>query len=371
MDKKETIMNTTETEEEISITSCADLLKHGGYHRGYIKCRLVHLLGSSIVMPDVLMVSGQKKYFFSPKFFLDNDIRFTEPEGASDFCIIPIELIGKVTVIVAFFRHDLVKRCTDHSFIYKCVFRSSDGKPLPETQGVWQKRGDQFELALYHHTNLEGARGIKSSNKINGSAWNIQGTAKLKNIAYGYFTSVPRVSNAINLLEIGMSSYGSDVYLLPTNAPYALEFAYRLKVYQETPINRNYALKFWIDVEMIAPSHLLKHPPESDFVFYEPILPKVFRVGVKPKQSIPLNGMMFDLMPEMRKSFNYVIVGDADTLRGLLAPYREEETDSLGKVDIIPRGMEIIGRWYEKRNSHLFKGMNVELAELTSTPADH
>ena len=166
-----------------------------------------------------------------------------------------------------------------------------------------------------------------------------------------------------------MSSYGSDVYLLPTNAPYDISFAYKLNVYREISTNRNYAFKFWIDVEMIAPNHLLKHSPELDPVFYEPILPKVFRVGVKPKQSIPLNGMMFDLMPEMRKSFNYVIVGDADTLRGLLAPYCEEETDSLGKVDIIPRGMEIIGRWYEKRNSHLFKGMNVELAELKTTPA--
>ena len=49
---------------------------------------------------------------------------------------------------------------------------------------------------------------------------------------------------------------------------------------------------------------------------------------------------------------------------GLLAPYREEETLQIGKVDEAPAGSEIIVRYYEKRNTYTFGDRTVELALL-------
>ena len=98
--------------------------------------------------------------------------------------------------------------------------------------------------------------------------------------------------------------------------------------------------------------------------YYEVVLPQVFRVGVEPGQTLPINGTAISIGPANRKSFPYAIVGDADTHDGLRAPYHEEETTELAKIDEIPAPMEIMGRWYDKQNTHLFDDMVVETAIL-------
>ena len=123
-------------------------------------------------------------------------------------------------------------------------------------------------------------------------------------------------------------------------------------------------MRFWVDVETISPSHLWLHMPTDDPTYYEIVLPKVFRVGVAPGQSIPIKGTRLCIAPRDCQNFEYVIVADADTNEGLIAPYHEEETLQLAKVDAIPKGMEIIGRWYEKQNAYVFADRNVELAVL-------
>jgi len=64
------------------------------------------------------------------------------------------------------------------------------------------------------------------------------------------------------------------------------------------------------------------------------------------------------------KLLKYVVVGDASSPEGLAAPYSEEETLQLAKIDDLPKSMEIIGRWQEKQNTSLFPTMDVELARL-------
>ena len=218
-------------------------------------------------------------------------------------------------------------------------------------------------MALYHHTNEAGEAGIKSSGEIWSSAWNIQGTTELKNIAYGYFSCIPKIENIHHVREIAMSDDGI-IHFLPTNAPLDAQFAHPLKVYRQTTADRNHSLKFWVNAETVSPSHLWLHRPMSQSAYYEIVLPKVFRIGVEPGQTIPFRGTALTLKPENCKNLAYVIVGDADTQEGLTAPYHEEETLHLAKVDAIPLGTEIIGRWYEMQNSHLFPDMKVELAEL-------
>lgn len=357
--------------EETPTLKHADFFNSGKYRRGYLKCRLVHMQGKSFVLPDILMAGGIRKgRFFSPQFFYHNFIGFFGGDGSGDVCPLFIELMGQVRIGVVFFQRDLVKQCVDNSFIYKCAFGSIDGKPIPVPQGNWRRCGHQFELALYHHTNKAGEDGIRSSGYIWSSSRNIQGADKLKNIGYGYFTSIPRIKNALQLFEIAMTDYGTNLHLLPTNAPMDIQFAQQIQVPKQTVADRNRPLKFWVDTETISPSHLWFHQPIGDFSHYEIVLPKVFRVGVEPGDTLPFKGNVLTLKPEDCKNFDYVIVGDADTYEGLSAPYHEEETRHLAKVDVIPTGTEIIARWHEKRNSPLYPSMEVELAEFHKEDTD-
>ena len=58
------------------------------------------------------------------------------------------------------------------------------------------------------------------------------------------------------------------------------------------------------------------------------------------------------------------VVGDASTPEGLATPYNEENTPLVAKIDEVPAGSEIIGRWHEKQNSDLYPTMGVELAQI-------
>ena len=358
----------TDSKPETPNIGYGDVFQTTNFRRAYLKCRLVHMEGRSFVMPDVLMASDERRQFYVPKFFQPNRIAFFGAGGSDDLCRFVVETIGRVDIEIAFFRRDLVKQCVDQSFIYKCAFHSVSGQPIPNGQGDWRSRGNTFELALYHHTNAAGETGIKTSGEIWSSAWNIQGTTELKNIAYGYFTCIPRIDNVQHLHEVAMSDDGLT-HFIPTNAPLDAQFAQPLKVYRQTTADRDRSLMFWVNVETISPSHLWLHRPLSAPAYYEIVLPKIFRVGVEPCQTIPFKGNALTLMPQDCKNFAYVIVGDADSADGLIAPYHEEETLQLAKVDAIPPGNEIIERWYEMQNSDVFSRIKIELAELTKDKA--
>ncbi len=357
----------TEDEEggEPPILGYADVLGTTDFRQGYIKCRLVHLADKSFVVPDVLLASGLRKRFFSPKFFQPNQILWFGGDDSGDFCRFVITLGGHVDVNVAFFRRSVVKQCEDNSFIYKCAFGPvQEGKSL-EAQGEWRRRNDQFEIALYHHTNAAGEAGIRASKEIWSSPWNIQGVRKLTNVAYGYFTSLTRIRTIFDLWEIAMSDSGVT-HFLPTNAPPDAQYAHVLDVYRQDRSDRNRPLRFWVNLEVIAPNHLWVYRPEGKATYYEIVLPRVFRVAVEPSRTLPIRGTMLDVKPSDCKRLGYVIVGDADTENGLKAPFHEEETLELAKIDEIPKGTEIIGHWHNMQNRFIYEGMKVELNQFAS-----
>lgn len=332
-------------------------------HYGFLKCRLVHMEDRSFVLPDVLLVQGESQGFYSPQFFHPNLISWFGGDGSADFCRVHVEVLGQVDFEIAFFRNGVVKRCSDGSFIYRCAFRMVGTNQLPPPQGEWRRNEDLFEIALYHHTTSVGAAGISESGYLRSSPWNIQGTQELKNIAYGYFTCIPKMENVMHLMEVAMAENG-QAFFLPTNAPNDAQFAFSLDVYKRTPKDVGIPLLFWVDVELISPAHLWVHVPHHGATYYEVVLPKVFRVGVDPGQTLPISGGRICMTPKNCKNFDYVIVGDGDTREGLLAPYHEEETLQIAKIDHAPIGQEIIGRWYEKKNTYTFGDRAVEFTTL-------
>lgn len=334
-----------------------------GIKRGFFKCRLVHMPDRSFVLPDVLLSSEMKGEFYAPKFFTPNQIAFFGDDGSADFCRLTLELLNGNDVDVAFFRRDLVKACSDGSFIYKCAFSPKVKKGLPEACGRWRRNGKTFELLLYHHTNATAEIGIRDSRELWSSSWNIQGSKRLENVSYGYFTSLPKIRNEFHLQKVAMSQFGVS-HFLPTNAPYSAEFAAALPVPNRTPTDMGRSLAFWIDMETISPSHIWLHRPWSRPAYYEVVLPHVYRVGVTPGYRIPLGGNRLAIDPGQAKLLKYVVVGDASTPEGLAAPYNEENTPLVAKIDEVPTGSEIIGRWHEKQNSDLYPTMGVELAQI-------
>lgn len=236
----------------------------------------------------------------------------------------------------------MVKNCADGSLIYNCAFRSLGTSILPPPQGEWRCTDDKFELALYHHTTYDGAKGIVESGHLRSSPWNIQGTQELKNIAYGYFTCIPNIRHVMDLVEVAMAENGQALFL-PTNAPNDAQYAFTLDVYKRAPLDVGVPLMFWVNVELISPSHLWVHVPDHAATYYEIVLPKVFRVGVEPGQNLPIRGTTIDMTPKDCLNFGYVIVGDGDTREGLLAPYHEEETLQIAKIDELSPGQKLLG----------------------------
>lgn len=331
--------------------------------RGFIKCRLVHMSDRSFVLPDILLSSKIKREFYSPKFFTPNQINFLGGNGLNDYCCLNLELLNGTDVRVAFFRRDLIKACSDGSFIYKCAFSPQAKKGLPKPCGKWRKRENSFEILLYHHTHADAEQGIKDSQELWSSPWNIQGSKKLENVGYCYFTSLPKILSEQHLCEVAMSTMGV-AHFLPTNAPYSAEFASALPVPKRTPKDMDRSLAFWVDLENVSPSHIWLHRPWGRPAYYEVVLPRVYRLGVNPGYHLPLVGKRVAIDSAEAKLLKYVVVGDAASTEGLAAPYSEEETLLLAKIDDSPNGREIIGRWQEKQNTSLFPKMNVELARF-------
>jgi hypothetical protein len=316
----------------------------------------------SFVLPDVLMASSQPKQFFSPQFFSPNLIIFGD-DGSAGVCRFYIDVLGRVKLEVAFSPKGLVKACSDGSFIYKCEYKTVDDVGFPSGQGRWRRLGNTFELALYHHTNDTAFENIKDGCELWSSAAKIQGTKSLRNIGYVYFTCIERIQHELHLQEIAMSSSGV-AHFLPTNSPNSSQFTRAITVPQQNVVNLRKRLRFWVDTEMISPSHVWLHRPMKQSAYYEVVLPKVFRVGVQPNNTIPFTRRRLSVPDKSRKILPYVIVGDADSDVGLIAPYHEEETLQIAKVDMIPDGLEIIQQWYKHQNTLLFNNIHVELAKL-------
>jgi len=347
------------------IITYAQALRVTSIKRGYIKCRLVHMKDRSFVLPDVLFSTELMGKFYVPKFFTPNIIAFFGGDGSADHCRLTLELLNGTDVEIVFFRHGLVRNCRDGSFIYKCAFSPKEGKPLPKPCGKWRRHDHSFNVLLYHHTNVDAEKGIKASQELWSSPWNIQGSKRLENIGYCYFTSIPRIRHEGDLREVAMSQMGV-AHFLPTNAPYSAEFASALPVPKRTPKDMDRSLGYWVDAENVSPSHLWLHRPMSDPAYYEVVLPRVYRLGVETGYKLPLNGKGVNIDPARAKLLKYVVVGDASSPEGLCAPYSEEEVIDLAKIDENSKGLEIIGMWHEKKNSNLFPSLDVEHANVIS-----
>ena len=348
---------------ELRTISYKDLIMSSDFKHGYIKCRLIHMRGRSVIQPDILFGNRLKGNFFIPQFFDPNYIAFVGDD--EDFCRLTLVVPDKICLRVGFFKRDHIITYPDGSVIYKCVFSKIDGKGSPQVDGRWRQQRDHvFQLKLFHHTNKEGYKGIKKSQEIWGSRRNIQGNLWLKNIAYGYFTNIPCIQTEADLLQIAMSCSGLTG-LIPTNAPYDPRYAALVSIPQQEAVDRSQAMSFWIDADLIAPNHLWVHPPIGQPVYYQVAFPSIFRVGLQPGANMLIDRQVIRVDEQDRKIFEYVIVGKADDYEGLQTPVHEEEmTEDSAVIEQLSSNDEIIGFWRHNVKTNLVDYRKIEQAEF-------
>lgn len=295
---------------------------------GFIRLKLAHARGTTLLVPDLLAADLGGMSWFQPKFFFPPLLSFWDGNAAAD---IRIEVSGGPLVSVGFTSGGFVEALGDGSQLYRCVIsgpsdlaQTADGTCMLDSSGeVW--------LDLFHHTTNQAAEAIRASGHFRGSYWNVQGTRELKNVAYAYFTSLRRIASEEDLARVAMASSGY-IGLLRTNAVSEKE-AIPLKVYRQSTGDRTATVPVSVPASLVAPQHVYRHAPRGQAVYFEACYPEIYRVGLQPEKVAHFADGTLSVPDADRKRFEYMVLGDADTEAGLVAPFDEEETKSLLHIE--------------------------------------
>lgn len=345
----------------------------GKEHKGLIKCRLVHGVGVSIITPDFLFVGSNAERWIQPRSF---GPPWLEKFGDDKIrCRFSIDIAGGHRLLVTFWQQDLLQQFSDGSELYSCVFKGPEELEEAVTGKSVYAAGSPPLVKLFHHTTPSKKESILTSAEFWLSPWNIQGTEKkLKNIGYVYFTPVEKIATPDDLKLIAMASNGVLTFIVDDFNPpilvpldWKVRFADKLlelKVYRESTTGRTDSLAFNIDVTALAPQHLLRHAPKNDQVWYEVCAPFVQRVGLQPGSTLRFTGPNILSDPLPLKRFEYLVVGDARTVSGLAAPYNEEETKDILKIEVNVDERGILSYWFLHGNTDLFTDKNIDFQEF-------
>lgn len=324
-------------------------------YEGFVKLKLAHAGGFSVLLPDCLMADIGGWAWFQPQYFGGCQLGFFDDGAIGQLCI---DIVSGVKLFVAFTKSHLVRRCTDGAFLYRCrisgpagLARMATGLCRPETSG-------SFSLRLFHHTAPATIGRIRKCSHFLGSRWNLQGNKQLENVHYVYFTNLPRIRSKKDLELIAMASSG-ELYLLPTNGARPQDVV-AINVYRESTRNRGSTLAMWVPSELIAPQHVWRHDPIGAPAYYEVSHPAIFRVGLQPGTVLPFVADELVTTDIVLKRFEYVVLGDADDPIGLVAPYDEEETLAILKIESCPDGDDLFDYWRTHANSDRFSRHRVE-----------
>jgi hypothetical protein len=332
---------------------------------GSLKVRLGHSQVGTVIVPEQILADLDGWKFFQPSFFGPPILalnfepglhlaRFSLDVGAPR----SQEL---VRLIVTIRSDQRVRTFEDGAQLYRCEIEGPSDLAA-HAAGRVVFRGDDFALALFHITDRQSAEGIRASEVIWSSAWNLQGTRRLENVAYIYLTSLPFIRDEEDLRRIAMASDGQIAF--QTTSARAREDALILRVYRESTTNRTESLPVNARLAIISPPHMLLHRPPGD-AYYEVIGPEIYRVGVTPGSSATYIGEYAIVAPEALRSFTYLVMGDASERAGLAAPYDEEETEQVMHLELL-NDTDLFEFWQSHANTDQITGRPFEPRRLKS-----
>lgn len=337
-------------------------VKDGPIFEGFIKFKLAHGVGYSVFLPDALFLArGDEWRWFEPKMFDPPILSFFEDAAYAQFAI---ETSGGDEILVATTHDRFVARFDDRSQLFRCRV-AGHAELLSRSTGRAHQRADGgFNLDLFHHTTPAALEAIRESGEVWGSAWNVRGNRKLENVAYAYLTSLPKITNDLDLRAIAMASDGVIYLLLDDHRPPS--GVVPLKVYRETTANRTSTLALRVPCEAVAGQHVWRHAPESRGVFYESAHPAIYRVGLQPGATLKFDDNAAVLDHAVIKRFDYAVVGDATQPDGILAPYEEEATNNIWKVEA-SLDVDLLTFWRTRPNQDHFTDGVIEVHKLGPT----
>jgi len=337
---------------------------------GMVKCRLLHGNGYSLIVPDQLFVGDECKHWIQPLGFLPNVV--AKESNARLECALAIDISFANSVRVVFSVNQLVRGFEGGAQLYKCNILGPPSLASFATGSAEWIDGLPY-LRLFHHTTAKAKRQILDAGHFRSGSYSIQGTTKtLTNVSYAYFTPLDTIRYDSDLKKIAMAQGGKlhllrDGFerpkLLPPNflAIYK-EDILELPVYPCNPSKREATLAVSIDASILAPQHIYRH--EGRIGFYE--MPHCFihRVGTEPGRTVAFDAQGRIHRQSGLKAFDYVVVGDCTTLEGLAAPYDEENTRHVMKVQRLADRHSMLSFWFEHANEPLFANLEVAMQEF-------
>ncbi|MDT0507168.1 hypothetical protein [Novosphingobium sp. MMS21-SN21R] len=323
---------------------------------GYAKVKLAHGRDLSLILVDRVFVEVAGAWtFFEPVMF--GACRLAYLDNAAMVQVdVDTERAGKL--FISFFDADLATRLPDGSHVYRCRI-VAEAEFNQKGAGEARRRVDGgFDLRLFHHTAPATLPLIEASGHLRASAWNLQGNKALANVAYAYLTNRATITDDEDLAAIAMATDRRFGLLLDDRDP--PDGVVIIEVTRSATIDRSATLALWVPDHIVASAHLLRHDQAAAIgIFYEVVLPAVFRVGLQPGAVLEFSSGVATPASAALRSFDYVIVGDAWTEAGIVAPYDEESTTSICKVQRVEdRGFA--GFWRDHANTDRFTGLDVE-----------
>lgn len=328
-------------------------------HQGFIKLRLVHARGRSLLLPDQIVVRGTGTFWLQPQWFYASMLMVDGPGYTALHIAVANRWGSDLVVRVEVRGDDYVTSFTDRSQIYRCTIYGPPNLDRYKAGRARVRTNGGIDLRLYHHTRKATKPLILASKQIRPSAWNFQGTKELANCGYAYFTSLDRIETEIDLRRIAMSGRGHIPLRLdqsPTGAPPDVV----LEVYRERAENRTGRIPLWVPAEHVSPSHIYEH--HTAVVEYEVAHPWIYRVGLEPSAAYDFIGDRAAPDQNGLKRFDYIVIGDCTTKSGLAAPYDEDVTGETFEIqDLGDR--TVFQFWQEHSNQDLLGG-NIEKQEF-------
>ncbi len=333
---------------------------------GNIKCRLVHMAGNSIIIPECIFL---KNGWIQPLHFIVTPL-FKLEDGLIVYDFL-IDIQNGITLKVRFYNNKLIQSYADKSQLFECeIFGPEDIEEY--ICGEYKTIADKIYLKLFHHTSEAGFEGITNSKSLRSSKWNYRGSKECINYHFGYFTHIPEMKCPNDLITVAMSSDGKidymiDSFIQPKFLPpdYRKKFRksiYTAKVYRSTTLDRNHSISFFVPVENIDIKHIYMHH-QDNLVFYEICFPYIHRIKLKANSGLSFNDGNVINKDDSIVNSEYSIIGDARIKEGLAAPFDEEDTNFIFKIEDC--GKESIHDfWFSHKNKDLFTEKVVEKLEL-------
>ena len=320
---------------------------------GFIKVKLLHREGASVLLPEVVLVGADGELWVQPQYFHAPLLAWDEHSGTATMWIGALDRTRQVgaglDLRVTFGQTEREAALDDLSELYRCDI-STEHSPATLAVGSTRRRaGGGFDIALFHHTTEESLARIHESGHVRGSAWNFQGTRELVNVAYAYFTSMSQVTSEADLQNMAMASNGSIPLQLDTNTGGTPDLV--LDVYRASTRDRTATLGLWIPAESISTPHVWKH--EGHSVYYEIAHPWIYRIGLRPSHHLDFAGSAATPGPGALRRFDYGVLGDCSTVAGLEAPYDEENTAETFRVQALEE-TNLFDFWATNANTDLY-----------------